>query len=162
MTETARYSKIMLEDLDLGTGTRSVRLADGATYTLKQVHLSGFLTQSLFRLTSSNGASVLTATAKLPANSRVWGVTAKVVTTFGNSGGLTGLLVGDSTTVDRWTSSAMARTSGTETDQGDFNDASLMIYATATDVLVSAVGGTFDTDGVIELCVHYNVLTHPA
>lgn len=160
--EIARYTKIYLEDLDIGLSTKNIRLADGGTYALTQISVPNLLHREVFRLTSSNGASVLTGTSRLPANSRVWGVTAKIITTFGNSGGLTGLLVGDPTDTDRWTSSAMARTSGTETDDGDFSDPSLMIYASATNVLVSAVGGTFDTDGVIELCVHYSQMRHPA
>lgn len=162
MTETARYSQLMVEDIGLGTGTRSVRLADGGTYTLNEVHVDSFLTRTLFRINSSNGASVLTATARLAAGARVWGVTASVITTFGNSGGLTGLLIGDGGDIDRWTSTALGRTSGSTSNQSNFTDASLMIYPSATDLLVTAVGGTFDADGVLELCIFASTLRHPS
>jgi hypothetical protein len=105
---------------------------------------------------------VLTATGKLAAGMRVFGVTASVVTTFGNSNSLTGLLIGDTILPSRWSATALARTSGTTSNQSNFADASLMIYNTATDLIVSAVGGTFDADGVIELCIFYSSLRHPS
>lgn len=162
MTETVRFSKVCVEDLALGYGTRSVRLANQAVYTLNEIHLSAFLLLSRRTLSAVNGASALTWTAGIPALARVWGVTAKILTGFGATGGLTGLRLGDATLLDRWTNAAMALTLATETSQGDFASADLPIYASATDILVSAVGGTFDATGAIELACYYSLLRHPA
>lgn len=41
MTETIRYSRIGLQDLDLGSGTTQVTLADGRVVTMDQVSLAG-------------------------------------------------------------------------------------------------------------------------
>ena len=41
MTETIRYTRISLQDLDLGSGTSQVVLADGRVVTMDQVSLSG-------------------------------------------------------------------------------------------------------------------------
>lgn len=41
MTETIRYSRIALQDLDLGSGTTQVTLADGRVVTMDQVSLAG-------------------------------------------------------------------------------------------------------------------------
>lgn len=164
MTETARYSLACLEDLALGTGTRQVRLADASVRTLHEIHLSTFLTVQLYtlRATDFNGTGVMTRTGALPAASRVWGVTAKVTTAFGTTGGLAGLRIGDGASPVRWTNADMALTLGTETDQGDFSDASLMIYTVATDLLVSAIGGLFDATGVLEVAIHSSLLRHPS
>lgn len=41
MTETIRYSRICLQDLDLGTGTTQITLADGRVVSMDQVSLAG-------------------------------------------------------------------------------------------------------------------------
>jgi len=86
----------------------------------------------------------------------------KVLTAFGATGGLTGLLVGDLSDPARWSSAAIALTQNTETDEGNFSDMSLMIYPAAADLLVTAVGGLYDATGLLELCVHSSVLRHPS
>ncbi len=112
-------------------------------------------------LSAVNGNSVLTWTSGIPAGARVWGVTAKILTAFGATGGLTGLRIGDATLSDRWTRTAMALTLATETSQGDFASSDVPIYAAATDILVAAQGGTFDATGAIELALYYSLLRHP-
>lgn len=163
MVETARYSKVMLEDLQLGTGTRNVRLGNGAVSALTEIHLTKFLTveKRVLRATDFNGLTTMSITGGLLANRRVWGVTAKNLVAFGATGGLTGMLIGDPTVADRWTNAAMALAIATETDEGDFSDLSLMIYTANTNLIVSGVGGTFDATGQIELAVHYSLLRHP-
>jgi hypothetical protein len=161
LTETIRLSRLMLEDIDVGSGTRSVRLADGSTATLTQVSLPGLCSLKTTRLNASNGASVLTATGLIPANSRVLAVTSKVTVTLGTGGGLTAFSIGDGTIVDRWGTQSTL-TANAETDQGDFTDDTIPIYASATDVVVSALGGTFASTGQIELSVFYWLLTHRA
>ena len=154
----------MLEDLALGTSTRSVRLADAGVYTMNEVHIGGLLTQTLHMLlaTDFNGDGVMIGAGFLPANRRIWGVTAQVQVTFGATGGLTGLLVGDAVTVDRWSRAAMALTAGTETSEGDFSDGSLVIYGAATDLWISGVGGLFDATGELEICIFSSLIRHPA
>jgi hypothetical protein len=163
MTETVRYSKICLEDIALGYGTRSVRLANQGVYTLHECHLSSFLLTSLttLRASSFSGTGVMTWTSGLPANARIFGVTSKITTGFGTSNGLASLQIGDATTPTLW-GTGLPLTLNSETDQGDFTTSDLPIYPTASDVWVSAVGGTFDATGVMELCVHYSLLRHPA
>jgi len=162
MTETVRYSKICAEDLALGYATRQIRLANQAVYTLSEIHLSSFLLLKRQTLAAVNGASVLTWTAGIPALARVWGVTAKVLTAFATTGGLTGLRIGEATLLDRWTNADMALALNTETDQGDFSSSDLPIFSTAADILVSAVGGTYGATGAMELACYYSLLRHPA
>jgi hypothetical protein len=163
MTETARYSKVMAEDIAVGWGTRQVRLANQGVYTLNEVNLTSFLLRALttLRASSFNGTGLMTWTGGLPANARIFGVTSKITTAFGVTNGLASLQIGDPTTPTLW-GTGLPLTLNSETDQGDFTTSDLPIYPTATDLWVSAVGGTFDATGVMELCVHYSLLRHPA
>ena len=164
MVETARYSLACLEDLALGTGTRQVRLGDASVRTLSEIHLTRFLTVQLYtlRATDFNGTAVMTLTAGLPASRRIWGVTARITTTFGATNGLTGLRIGDASSTVRWTNADMALSLNTETDEGDFSDMSLMIYPATTDLVVSAIGGLYDATGVLQVAIHSSWLRHPA
>jgi hypothetical protein len=149
----------LLEDLDVGSGTRSVRLADGSLATLTQVSLPGLCSLKTTRLNASNGASALTATGLIPANARVAGVTSKVTTTLATTNSLTGFAIGDGTIVDRW-GGQTTLTANAETDQGDFADAEWPVYAAATDVVLSAQGGTFGSTGQVEVTLWYFLMTH--
>jgi hypothetical protein len=149
----------MLEDIDVGQNTRSVRLADGSLATLTQVSLPGLCSLKTTRLNASNGASVLTATGLIPAGSRIAGVTTRVTTTLGTGGGLTGFAIGDGVSTARWGTQSTL-TANAETDQGDFEDGSWPAYAAATDVVLSAVGGTFASTGQVEVSVFFFLLTH--
>lgn len=162
-TETVRYSKVMAEDIAIGWGTRSVRLANQGVYTLTECNITSFLLRALNTLRASafSGTGVMTWSAALPANARIWGVTSKITTAFGVTNGLASLQIGDATTPTLW-GTGLPLTLNSETDQGDFTTSDLPIYPTAADVWVSAVGGTFDATGVMELCVHYSLLRHPA
>src|SRR5712691_8611361 len=131
MSETVRFSKLMLQDIALGYSTRQIRLANQAVYTLDEVHLSGLLLLARRTLSAVNGNAVLTWTGGIPALARVWGVTAKVLTAFATTGGLTGLRLGEATLLDRWTNADMALALNTETDQGDFASSDLPICAAA-------------------------------
>jgi hypothetical protein len=159
LTETVRLTRILLEDLDVGSGQRSVRLADGSLATLTQVSLPGLCSLRTTRLNASNAASVLTATGLIPANARVAGVTSKVTTTLATTNGLTGFSIGDGTISDRW-GTQTSLSANAETDQGDFADGSWPAYAAATDVVLSAVGGTFGATGQVEVTVFYFLLVH--
>jgi hypothetical protein len=159
--ETVRLTRICEEDLDVGSGTRSVRLADGSVATLHQVSVPGLCPKLTVRLSASNGASTLTATGLIPSGARVLGVTTKIITTFGTTGGLTGFAVGDATSVAHW-GSQTTLTAGAETSQRDFTDAGQPINnsAAASDVILSALSGTFDATGQVEVQLTWFLLTH--
>mgnify|MGYP001589202651 FL=1 len=164
MTETVRYSLICKQDLALGVGTRQVRLGDASVRTLDEINIGTFLTvtSTSLRATDFNGTAVMTWSGALQAGWRVWGVTAKVTTAFGATGGLTGLRIGDPSSTVRWTNADMALTLGTETDSADFSDPSLMVFSSNTDLLVSAIGGLYDATGVLQVAIHSSLLRHPA
>lgn len=163
MTETIRYSKIMTEDLALGLNTRQVRLADQSVRTLKEISLTTFLLTQLTTLNASafTGQPTMTIPAGLVAGRRIWGVTVKNLVELGATGSLTGYLVGDTIVPDRWSNAAFPLTVPFESDEGDFADASLMVYTVSTDIVLSGVGGLFDATGQVEVAVHYSVLRHP-
>jgi hypothetical protein len=152
-------TRILLEDLDIGSGTRSVRLADGSLATLTQISVPGLCQLKTVRVSVTNGASTLTVSGLIPAGARVVGVTTEILTTFGTTGGLTGFSVGDGVLVDRW-GSQTTLSAGAQTDQGDFTDGEWPVYSSANDVVLSALSGTFDSQGAIEISVWYFLMTH--
>lgn len=156
--ETVRLSLIYLEDLDIGTGTRQVRLADGSLADLTRVSLPGFLALRTYRVTPTAGQAILpNLTNALPA-ARIAGVTTEILTTFGTSQGLTGFMVGDATIPDRWgTQTTLTAGAQTGDAQGDWP-----VYTAASDLIVSALDGLFDADGRLEVTVHYFILAHRA
>lgn len=159
MVETVNWSKIYAEDFDLGEGTREVRLQNGYLAALHRVHIGRMLPHARYILSSSNGASALTANGALAVGWRVMGVTVEVLETFGNSNGLTGLSIGDTELAGRW-GVEIGRTTGTQTTFVDAPDDSMPIYRTASNLVIRAIGGTFDATGRLEAKIHYWVLTH--
>lgn len=156
--EVVNFSLIGLEDLDIGNGTRQVRLGDGALHTLHQIQLSSLLIPKTVRLSALSGDAVMSAPI-IQAGMRVAGVTSQIIDAFGTSLGLTGLNIGDSITDDRWGTQATL-TANAETDQGDFGDAEWPIYASGDNVLIHAVGGLFDGTGRLEITLWAFYLTH--
>lgn len=159
MVETLSYSKVYLEDIDIGTGYREVTLQDGRIVLLRQVSLGALFSTSTLYISASNGAAVLTISGAIEAGWRVAGVTAEILQTFGNTGGLENIAIGDSGSYSRW-GSLIERTAGTITSPSDFEGDTLPLYTTATDILITAIGGLFDATGQIELKVHYFTLAH--
>lgn len=157
--ETVTYSLLYREDFDIGAATKDVRLADGGLYTLNQLQLSSFLVPKTYRVTPSASAAVHTLSAVLLAGMRLAGVTSEILTGFGTTQGLTGFGIGDGTLYDRW-GIQTTLTATAQTDQGDFRDAGWPVYASASDLLVTAEGGTFDGTGRLELTLWYFYLTH--
>ena len=100
-------------------------------------------------LSGLTGASV-TATDLIPAGADVRGITTNVVTTIT---GATGINTGDGIDVDRWGANT-ALTAGTKTDIKDYTAAGNGQFATANDVVITAVGPNF-TAGAIRVSVHY-------
>jgi hypothetical protein len=103
---------------------------------------------------SSDNVATLTATSLIPAGALVLGVVARVVTSFGNGHGLTTFKIGDGTDDDRW-GNTIARTTGTTTDGTYFTIASPVYYAAATNVVLTSIGGNFDSNGQARLTVIY-------
>lgn len=159
MPETVTLSRIYLEDLDIGVGTRNVRLFDGSVAALTRLGLGVLPHIRTTTLKATNGASLLTASAFIHAGERVLGVTMKITTGLGVTGGLTGFSIGDTVTIDRW-GTFTTLTVNTESNQGDFTVEGWPVYPASNDVVVSALGGTFDGTGAIQLTVHYMTLTH--
>jgi hypothetical protein len=159
--EVIEYSRICLEDLDIGSGTRQVTLADGGTYTLHQVSVASLLVP--FTRTIVPGASTPTAvlTAMLPAGARVAGVTTEILTSLGTTQGLQAFAVGDGNVMDRWGTQNVL-TAGAQTDQHNFLDAAWPLYQVASDVILSGLGGLFNGVGEIEVTAWYFLLTHRA
>ena len=157
--ETVEYSLVTTEDLDIGTGTRSVHLADGGTVTLHQISLGALLLLSTRRIVPPPGAALATLTDFITGGSRVFGVTTEILTSLGTSQGLSRVAIGDASSLNRWGEQPVL-TSGAQTDQGDFQDGALPIYPEDTDVVLSAIGGLFDGTGHIEVTLHYFLLTH--
>ena len=103
---------------------------------------------------SSDGVATLTATSLIPAGALVLGVVARVVTSFGNGHGLTTFKIGDGTDDDRW-GNTIARTTGTTTDGTYFTIANPVYYAAATNVVLTSIGGNFDSNGQARVTVIY-------
>ena len=157
--ETVTYSLLYREDLDLGSGTKQVRLADNGLYTVNQLQLSSFMLPRTYSLTPTATTAIATVTGGLLAGMRVCRVTSKITTTFGVTQSLSSIQIGDGVVADRWGEQSTL-TLNAETDQGDFLDASWPIYPAATDLSITAVGGLFDGTGAIELTVFYFYLIH--
>jgi hypothetical protein len=101
--------------------------------------------------TGMSGATV-TATGLIPSGSLVLGVTSRVTTEIT---GCTSIDIGDGSTANLWANDS-ALTVGTTTDGTDFSGAAPLVYAAATGVVITAVGGGASfTAGAIRLVVHY-------
>lgn len=159
MVEVLHYSKVYTEDMDLGEGYREVRLQDGRVVLLQQINLGVLVPYTTVILTASAGATSLTSVGAYPAGRRIVGVTAKVLESFGVSNGLETLGIGDATQPTRW-GSTLTPGAGSETTQDDFESGDMPIYATATDLLVVALGGAFDANGRLEVQIHSFTVRH--
>jgi len=153
------YSLIVTEDLDIGPGTRSLRLQDGSVVTAHQLSVASLAILKTATLAAVNGASVLTLASFIPAGATVVGVTSKITTAFGASNGLTSFDVGESAVSDRW-GHQTSLLSNALLEGGQFRAQGWPTYPSATDVLISAGGGTFDGNGVLECTLHYYLLSH--
>lgn len=111
-------------------------------------------------VSSSAGVSQLTLSSLIPTGARVHAVVIDVTTGFGTSNGLTGLQVGDNmngfANLDRW-GTGIALALGTKTTGNDFlGDEQPIAKTGAADVLITALGGTFDATGALNVRVYYS------
>jgi hypothetical protein len=109
-------------------------------------------------LTASDGALQLTASGLAPANCRLLGLTTEVLTAFGTSRGLTALALGDDRVTDRW-GSTTALSAETTTNLREARSDTQIIAPAGYTVLVSAIGGTFDAQGEIQVRLYWATLT---
>lgn len=120
----------------------------GATLTTKLNAMSATL----------SAAGTHTFTSIIPAGATVVGVTTRVTTTIT---GCTSIQIGDGTDADRF-GNAIALTSGTTTTNADWTITSTPIYAAATNIVITAVGGGASfTAGAMRVCVYYLAPTAP-
>ena len=145
--------------------TIQAKLADASAYTavegskystLGANAQASVIQQATVSLTTDSGAATATATALIPAGSLVIVVDARVTTILAGAG-LTTWSLGDGSDADRW-AIGKALAAGTTVTLADATITSAPIYAAATDVVLTAAAGQFDS-GVIRLTVHYVSIT---
>jgi hypothetical protein len=92
--------------------------------------------------------------AAIPADAIVYGITSRVLSSIG---GATGLEIGVAGSTNRYGS-------GFGTGAGAWTrglTSSPLAYYAPTDLLLTALGGSFDGSGMIRLAVHFAELTLP-
>lgn len=104
-------------------------------------------------------AAATRSVSLIPAGLRVVAVTTEVLVGLGTTNGLTSVLIGDGTLTNRW-GMQTTLTVGARTGQVDFGLQEWPTYVAATSVVLSALGGTFDTTGEVEVTVWGFPLTH--
>ena len=109
-------------------------------------------------LNCAAAAGTCTATNLIPAGSLVVGVVTRVTTLFA---GCTSLNIGDGTDPDKF-GAGTGITAGTTTGLADETAATPALYASATSVVLTAVGGATDfSAGVMRITVFYFASTSP-
>lgn len=151
-----------------GTARLFLSLADGIlnvvagsiSGALKFIGVNGAETRRLQAqaTVNSSAAATLTAANLIPAGACNVMVTARVLTAFGTSTGLTSFQIGDGTDADRWGAAAPITLNAT---YATFTVATMPCYAAATNVVLTANGGNFDATGQVRLTVHYDLATAP-
>jgi|SRR5882672_761220 len=104
-------------------------------------------------VSSINAAAILSATDAIPAGARVSGVFVTNTIAFGTGSGLTGYTIGDGSTIDLWGTNGVALNA--VTGQSAFHSGNQPIYAAATAVVLSAIGGVFAATGEARIEVVY-------
>lgn len=104
-------------------------------------------------LASVSGATV-TATGIIPDGAVVVGVTTKVTVSLGTGGGTTGYNVGDGSDADRW-GAITGTAAGTSSDNTNWTAGTIQAFTSASDIVITAVGGNFNGTGTIYVSVQY-------
>jgi hypothetical protein len=108
-------------------------------------------------VSASPGAGVITVPNMAPAGYRVKGTTSTIVNSFGTSGGLTAIAIGDGVLMNRWGGN-LPLTAGSQTSQLHFQAGDEPISTVAYSVLISALGGLFDSNGTIHITTYWESL----
>ena len=159
---------VVLDD----AGYANIYLISGASYKLVQQDAGGVQLWEVdqvvppgqggaaqaapFLLTAIPGGAPLVHAAAWQPGWRQIGVTARVTMSFGTSQGLQELAIGDAVQFDRWGYCGLS--AGSTTEASDFLTGDSPWTATAQDVLVTPVGGAFDSAGALELTLYYFTL----
>jgi hypothetical protein len=109
-------------------------------------------------VSASPGASTIPIPGLVPLGYRVRGLTWTITDSFGTSGGLTGIALGDSVALDRW-GLPPALTAGTTGGQQAFRAGDEPIATPASYVvLIAALGGRFDATGGLHVTAYWESL----
>ena len=103
-------------------------------------------------LAATSGAAVLTASGLVPSNRRLTGAWSKNLVALGTSQGLSGYDLGSHSLQDRWGTN-IGFGLGTKTTVGNFQLSEQPVSNVSQDITVSALSGTFDGTGSIEITV---------
>lgn len=117
--------------------------------------------KSTATVTSINLASVLTASALIPAGVRVLGVTYRCLVSFDTSNALASIALGGMGFLEGW-GAALGITAGTVTGLGAFTRGDEPIAVSAENVTLSGNGGVFGATGSAKLTVHWLALSPDA
>ena len=137
----------------------AITLTDSTLLTIVVDPVSGRTagkTTTTVNASSGAGTTLLTASAAVPAGVLLLGVTARVVTTCGASGGLTTWTLGDADTIERW-GTGISRSSPTVTNAGMWRAYRPTPILSAQNLLLLADGGLWDSVGQIRLTCHWEI-----
>ncbi len=136
----------------------TVYKVDNAGSTSVAAGTNGAFTNTTFvtATVNSSAGATLTASGLIPDGAMLIGLTARVLTGFGTTTGLTDFDVGDGSDVDRWANS-LAITATTTMDPTDSTADAGGWFQSATDVVLTSVGGNFDGTG--QIIIHAHVIT---
>ena len=144
--------------------TYKLRLTDAndvQLFEVDQVTLpgsGGAFTAPVLTLNAQAGATQLIAVGAWEAGWRQIGVTARVTAAFGTSNGLQQLAIGDAVQFDRWGYCGITLNADTTSEDFLTGD-SPWTPSAPQNLLVTAIGGTFDSVGTIQLTRHYVTLS---
>lgn len=124
-----------------------------------QLRLADLVKTETVAVAATAGESQRTATFSNAAGARIVGVTVEVTTGLGNGNGLTGFDVGNAVLLEHWGTGVSIALS-TTTSSADFQSGDQPLVAANYEVLITAIGGTFDGTGAIDVKLHYTTVTH--
>lgn len=142
------------------SGSLQLLLPDATESFNIQRSTNGQLTRftSASTTVAAAAAATLTATSLIPAGCVVIGTDTRVLTAFGATSGLTSFSIGDGSDADRF-GVTEAITLNSTTDNDDWTITTVPMYASATNIVLTGVGGNFDTTGLIRITVHCVLVT---
>lgn len=108
-------------------------------------------------VTPSPGTGVISIPSLVPPGFRCEGLTWSITTTFGTSGGLAGILLGDAIANDRWahiTDLSAGQTGGQVSFRSDTTPVEPIPYV----ILASALGGNYDAVGGLHVRAYWSTL----
>lgn len=154
ITDTASNANSLLMDLQTGAVSK---FSVSKVGNLVTAGANAQKTSLLFSTVQSGAMSgaTLTLTNLIPAGSLVFGVTVHPTTAITSGDGATTYNVGDGTDADRW---GAAIAFANDVNLTNITIASPVYYAAATNVVLTAIAGTFNA-GVVRVTVHYMTLT---